>query len=136
MFLLLHVNDLSKMTSGKAAEPSGIAAEMLKPVGEAGAIKVHDLIEENISEGCLQTDWQESYIVNLFQGKGNALNRGNYRVLKLIEQVIKVLVSLVEGLIRQRVAIYEMQSGFMSGRGTTDVIFIVCQLQEKHLTAN
>ena len=25
-----------------------------------------------------------------------------------------------------------MQCGFMSGRGTTDVIFIVCQLHEKH----
>ena len=29
-----------------------------------------------------------------------------------------------------------MQCGFMSGRGTTDAIFIVSQLQEKHLTAN
>ena len=29
-----------------------------------------------------------------------------------------------------------MQCGFMSGRGTTDAIFIVCQLQEKHLAAN
>ena len=29
-----------------------------------------------------------------------------------------------------------MQYGFMSGHGTTDAIFIVRQLQEKHLTAN
>ena len=124
------------MTSGKAAGPSGIVAEMLKPVGEAGAVKVHGLIKEIISEGFLPSDWQESYIVKLHQGKGNALNRGNYKVLKLIEQVMKVLESVVEGLIGQRVEIYEMQSGFMSGRGTTNAIFIVCQLQEKHLTAN
>ena len=43
---------------------------------------------------------------------------------------------VVEGLIRQRVEIDEMQCGFISGRGTTDAIFIVRQLQEKHLAAN
>ena len=70
------------------------------------------------------------------KGKGDALNRGNYRGLKLIEQTMKVLERVVEGLIRQRVEIDEMQCGFMSGRGTTDAIFIVRQLQEKHLAAN
>ena len=88
------------------------------------------------SEGCIPTDWQESFIVNLYKGKGDALNRGNYRGLKLIEQVMKVLERVVEGLIRQRVEIDEMQCGFMSGRGTTDAIFIIRQLQEKHLAAN
>ena len=63
-------------------------------------------------------------------------SKSNYRGLKLIEQVMKVLERVVEGLIRQRVEIDEMQCGFMSGRGTTDAIFIVCQLQEKHLAAN
>ena len=127
---------ISKMASGKAAGPSGIVAEMLKPVGEAGAVEVRDLIEDIISEGCIPTDWQESFIVNLYKRKGDALNRGNYRGLKLIEQVMKVLERVVEGLIRQRVEINEMQCGFISGRGTTDAIFIVRQLQEKHLAAN
>ena len=114
---------ISKMTSGKAAGPSGILAEMLKPVGEACAVEVCDLIENIISEGCIPTDWQESFIVNLYKGKGDALNRGNYRGLKLIEQVMKVLERVVEGLIRERVEIDEMQCGFMSGRGTIDAIF-------------
>ena len=113
---------ITKMASGKAAGPSGIVAEMLKPVGKAGAEEVRDLVENIISEGCIPTDWQESFIVNLYKGKGDALNRGNCRGLKLIEQV--------------RVEIDEMQCGFMSGRGTTDAIFVVRQLQEKHLAAN
>ena len=49
---------------------------------------------------------------------------------------MKVLERVVEGLIRQRVEIDEMQCGFMSSLGTTDPIFIVRQLQEKHLAAN
>ena len=82
---------ISKMASGKAAGPSGIVAEMLKPVGESGAVEMRDLIEDIISEGCIPTDWEESFIVSLYKGKGDALNRGNYRGLKLIEQVMKVL---------------------------------------------
>ena len=49
---------------------------------------------------------------------------------------MKILEHVEEGLIRQRVEIDEMQCGFMIGCGTTDAIFIVCQLQEKHLIAN
>ena len=60
---------ISKMASYKAAGPSGIVA-----VGESGAIEVHHLIEDIISEGRTPTDWQESCIVNLYKGKGDALN--------------------------------------------------------------
>ena len=60
---------------------------MLKPVGEAGVVGVCDLIEDIFSESCKQTDWQESLIVNLYKGKGDALNRGNHRGLKLIQNV-------------------------------------------------
>ena len=35
---------ISKMASGKAASPSGIVAEMLKPVGVSGIVKVCDLM--------------------------------------------------------------------------------------------
>ena len=136
LLLIKQLKAITKMASGKAAGPSGIVAEMLKPVGEGGAEEVRDLVENIISDGCIPTDWQESFIVNLYKGKGDALNRGNYRGLKLIEQVMKVLERVVEGLIRQRVEIDEMQCGFMSGRGATDAIFIVRQLQEKHLAAN
>ena len=89
--LEMFTKAITKMASGKAAGPSGIVAEMLKPVGEAGAEEVRDLVKKIISEGCIPTDWQESFIVNLYKGKGDALNRGNYRGLKLIEQVMKVL---------------------------------------------
>ena len=49
---------------------------------------------------------------------------------------MKVSESMVERLIRQRVEIDEMQCGFMLGCSTTDAIFIVCQLQKKHLITN
>ena len=47
-----------------------------------------------------------------------------------------MLEHVAEGPNRQRVEIDEMQCGLMLGCGTTGAIFIVRQLQEKHLIAN
>ena len=49
---------------------------------------------------------------------------------------MKVLERIVDGLIRQVVLNDDSQFGFVPGRGTTDAIFVVRQLQEKYLAAN
>ena len=49
---------------------------------------------------------------------------------------MKILEHVEEVIIRQRVEIEEMHCGLLLGCGTTDAIFIVRQLQEKHLIAN
>ena len=43
---------------------------------------------------------------------------------------------ILEKIIREQVNINEMQYGFMPGRGTTDAIFILRQLQERYLHKN
>ena len=91
-----------KMSLGKAAGPSGIVAEMLKPCGNTGIRLIRDLIEAIIREGHIPSEWEESYIVSLYKGKGDALERGNYRGLKLIDQVLKVLERVVEQLITKK----------------------------------
>ena len=83
--------------------------------------------------------WQVSLsfkkFLNLYyKKKGDALERGNSRGLKLTEQVMKVLERIVDGLIRQLVSIDNSQFGFVPG--TTDAIFVVRQLQGKYLAAN
>ena len=42
----------------------------------------------------------------------------------------------MDDLIRQLVSVDDSQFGFVPGRGTTDAIFVVRQLQEKYLAAN
>ena len=49
---------------------------------------------------------------------------------------MKTLERMVDSLIRQLVSIDDSQFGFIPGRGTTDAIFAVRQLQEKYLAAN
>ena len=115
---------INKMSLGKAASFSGIVAEMFKAAGPSGASMIRDLIKDIIFENHILSEWQESHIVSVYKGKDDALNRSNYRGLKLIHQVIKVLEHVVKGFIRQRVVINDMQCGFMQGRSTTDAIYI------------
>ena len=74
---------ISKMKSGKAAGPSGIVVEMIKAAGDTGATMIRNLATAIIRDGQVPTDWEQSFIVCLYKGKGDALDRGNYRGLKL-----------------------------------------------------
>ena len=95
-----------------------------------------DLAATIICDGKVPSDWEQSFIVCLYKGKGGVLERGNYRGIKPTEQVTKILERIVDGLIRQLVSIDDSQFGFVPGRGTTDAIFVVRQLQQKYLAAN
>ena len=125
-----------KMKSGKAADPSGIVVEMIKAAGDTGTTMIRDLATGIIHDDKVPTDWEENFIVCLYKGKDDALDRGNYGGLKLIEQAMKILERIVDGLIRQVVSIDDSQFGFVPGRGTTNAIFVARQLQEKYLAAH
>jgi len=51
-----------------------------------------------------------------------------------LSPVLKILERVVEARVGKIVKIDNMQFGFMAGKGTTDAIFIVRQLQQKYLT--
>ena len=107
--------------------------EIIRAAGDTGATMIRDLAIAIIRDGKVPIDWEQSFIVCLYNGNGNALDRGNYRGLKLITQVMKVTERIADILIRQVVTIDESEFGFVPGRGTTDAIFVVRQLQTKYL---
>ena len=127
---------ISQMKASKAPGPSGLVVEMIRAAGDMGASMIRDLAVAIIRDGKVPSDWEQSFIVCLYKGKGDALERGNYRGLKLTEKVMNFLERIVDSLIRQLVSIDDSQFGFVPGRGTTDAIFVVRQLQEKYLAAN
>src|ERR671910_1222197 len=59
---------------------------------------------------------------------------GSYRGIKLLDHAMKVFEGVIEKRVRRKVNLDEMQFGFRPGRGTTDAIFIVRQLQERYLS--
>ena len=124
---------IGKMKTGKAAGPSGIVIEVIRSAGKEIMKAITNLANRIIKEGCIPSDWNLSYIVSSYKDKGDALSRDNCRGLKLRDQVLKIIEKVLDSVIGLQVDIDSMQFGFMLGWGTTDTIFILCQLQEKHL---
>ena len=113
---------LGIMKQGKATGPLGVISEMLKTASEGGLQKLRLLAELVFSSGEIPKDLEESFILNLYKGKGEALDRGNYRGLKLTDQVMNLLGRVLDIFIRKMVNIDNMQFLFVPGRGTTDSI--------------
>ncbi|XP_014670792.1 PREDICTED: uncharacterized protein LOC106811605 [Priapulus caudatus] len=130
---------IDKMQPGKAAGPSGIVAEMFKAAGDAGVALIRDLAVSIIRDGRVPMDWEESLIVNLHKGKGDALDRGNYRGLKLTEQALKVLERVVDNSIRPtdiRIEFLKLSFGYLCGPGELqDVSCCPFNCQENTLAA-
>ena len=74
-----------------------------------------------------------SIIINCFKAIGDAVERGNFRGLKLLDHLMKVVERVIEKYMREAVNIDDMQFGFMPGKGTMDAIFITCIMQERFL---
>ena len=117
----------------KAAGVLGIVAEMLKASGEAGLELFVDLFNNIVKEEKVPSDWEMSVIINCFKGKGDAVERGNFRGLKLLDHLMKVFERVIEKYIREAINIDDMQFGFMPGKGTMDAIFITRIMQERSL---
>ena len=82
---------LGNMKPDKVTGPSGITPKMLKATGPGGFEMLQRMGEHIVYGDAIPTDWEESIILNLYTGKGGALDRGKYRGLKLTEQLIKCL---------------------------------------------
>ena len=110
------IKSIELMKCGKVAGTSLIVAKMVKASGVVGAQHIRDF-EKISSRGCHQL--QEGpcrmggeYRRLRLQGQCVALQQGNYRCLKLLDQVMKVLEMLAENLLWHQMRIDHMQFGF------------------------
>ena len=83
-----------------------------------------------MKEGCIPRNWKSSVILPIYKGKGDPVECQSYRGIKLLEHAMKVVERIFEYRIWQQIDIDDMQFGFMKGKGTTDAIFFVRQVQE------
>ena len=118
------------MKRHKAPGLSELAAEMIQATGGTGTQWILDLCNGIVKEGSIPEDWKSSVVLPIYKGKGDPMECGSYTGIKLLEHAMKVVERIFEYRIRQQIEADDMQFGFMKGKGTTDAIFTVRQMQE------
>ena len=81
-----------------------------------------DLRNGIVKEGSIPEDWKWCVVLPIYKGKGDPMECGSYRGIKLLEHAIKVVERIFEHRIRQQIVIDDMQFGFKKGKGTTYAI--------------
>ena len=98
--------------------------ELFHAAGEECVEKMTEICNLVVDEGKMPKDWELSTLVPIYKGKGDPMECGSYRAVKLLEHGMKVLERVLERRIRDRVNVNEMQFGFMPERGTIDAILL------------
>ena len=93
--------------------------KLLKAAGKKGIYLLGQWSETVFRRGEITREWKETIILNPYKGKGNALGRGNYRGLKLKDEVMELLERVLDSFIREMVDNYRLEE---------DVILIIRQL--------
>ena len=124
---------ISNTKSGKATGCSGLGVDLIKHLGESGIDMMHEILKRVWEEEKMPEEWEKSEIVPIFKQKGDPLDCGNFRGIKLLEHGMKIMEKILERRLRKIIPIDNMQFGFSPGKGTIDAAFILQQLQEKHL---
>ena len=88
------------------ANLSGLAAEMIQAAWDIGTQWILDLCNGIVKEGGIPEDWKSSVVLPIYKGKGDPMESGSYRGIKLLEHAMKVVER-----IRQQIEIDDMQFG-------------------------
>jgi len=64
-------------------------------------------------------DWKSSTTIPIYKGKGDAMDCGKYRRVRLLEHSMKVYEYVLEKIMRDMVAIGNYQFAFGQGRSST-----------------
>ena len=69
---------------------------MIQAIEGIGTQWLLDLCNDIVKEGCIPEDWKSSVILPIYKGKGDPLECGSYRGIKLLEHAMKVVERIFE----------------------------------------
>jgi len=75
------------MNRHKAPGLSGLTAEIIQATEGIGTQWLLDLCNGIVKEGCIPEDWKSSVALPIYKGKGDPMECGSYRGIKLLEHL-------------------------------------------------
>jgi len=98
------VEALKKINQGKAAGLSEISTEMIMASGKIGDDMMMQRCQQVFDGNVIPDEWKTSVVVPIFNEKGDVMNCGSYRGVKLLEQGMNIVErrSLVSCLKKER----------------------------------
>ena len=119
----------------KATGSDDLPIEAVKILAKQDIRYVVEAMNQVLQQGTSEI-WRKSRMVPIYKGKGDILECNNYRGIKLMCHSTKLWERLIEARLRQITSIDNTQYGFRPGKSTTEPIFILRILQEKHREMN
>ena len=114
---------LRNMKNGKATGPDNLPVKVWKSLGRTGVNFLKEAFNKITDEEKIPDIWRKSILIPIYKNKGDLMNCGNYRSIKLMCHSMKLYERVHENRLRNIVSISEEQFGFMKGKSTTDAIF-------------
>ena len=116
------------MKNDRADGPSGLTSDMLKYAGHTGVLELLRVFQKILRNGTVPREWCDSLTIPLYKGRGDALQCGKYRGMRLLEHGMKIWERVLCERLKCVTEVDENQFGFMAGRSTTGAIFVIRQL--------
>ena len=124
---------IQSMNNNKSPGIDNILAELYKKGGGLLLNRIHCLIKGVWREEKLPTDWTKNIIVPIYKNRGDKLQCKTYRGISLLCTGYKILTAVINNKLNKYTEhiIGEYQTGFRTGKTTTDQIFTVKNLLGK-----
>ena len=128
---------IKELKSGKAAGNDMITSEMIKALDDTGIDIIHKLANNIYKTGMIPPSMNESTFICLPK-KPKPTMCTEYRTLSLMSHLLKVILKVILSRNRQKIEneISDVQSGFMSKKGTREGIFNMRMICERYNEVN
>jgi len=127
------LNQINRLTLGRAAGPDAILPEMVKYGGSSTVTVLHLLFNKISEHNEIPEDWKKAFIAPIYKGKGNDDDVANYRPISLTCICRRIFERIVLSELLLHVGKLNcIQSGFRQNRQTLHQVYLLKEIVEKN----